>query len=58
MTVKARKHSDHNLQDADTEAAPLFGRGDHTAEEEALTVRDHTDLIIRATFLITLRPTC
>ena len=41
-------------QDAGTEAAPLFGRGDHTAQEKALTVRDKCDLIMRASFLITV----
>lgn len=42
------------LQDADTEAAPLFGRGDHAAQDKALSVRDKCDLVIRASFLITV----
>ena len=42
------------MQDADTEAAPLFGRGDHAAQEKALTVRDKCDLIMRASFLVTV----
>ena len=43
-----------SLQDADTEAAPLFGRGDHAAQEQALSVRDRCDLLVRATFLVTV----
>ena len=42
------------IQDANEEAAPLFGRGDHAAREQALTVRDRCDLIVRATFLLTV----
>lgn len=41
-------------QDACEEAAPLFGRGDHTAREQALTVRDRCDLLVRASFLVTV----
>ncbi|KAL3147271.1 hypothetical protein ABBQ32_002762 [Trebouxia sp. C0010 RCD-2024] len=40
--------------DANTEAAPLFGRGDHAASEQALTVRDRCDLLVRASFLVTV----
>ena len=42
------------VQDANEEAAPLFGRGDHAAREQALTVRDRCDLVVRATFLLTV----
>ena len=42
------------MQDADTEAAPLFGRGDHATAEQALTVRDRCDLLVRASFLVTV----
>ena len=42
------------MQDANEEAAPLFGRGDHAAREQALTVRDRCDLIARASFLVTV----
>lgn len=42
------------IQDADTAAAPLFGRGDHAASEQALTVRDRCDLLVRASFLVTV----
>lgn len=42
------------MQDADTEAAPLFGRGDHASQDKALTIRDKCDLVMRASFLITV----
>lgn len=42
------------LQDAREEAAPLFGRGDHSAQEQALSVRDRCDLLMRASFLVTV----
>ncbi|KAL0035601.1 hypothetical protein WJX79_001935 [Trebouxia sp. C0005] len=40
--------------DAREEAAPLFGRGDHSAQEQALSVRDRCDLLMRASFLVTV----
>ena len=43
-----------HVQDANEEAAPLFGRGDHAAREQALTVRDQCDLLVRASFLVTV----
>lgn len=43
-----------HTQDANEEAAPLFGRGDHAAREQALTVRDRCDLLVRASFLVTV----
>ena len=42
------------MQDAREEAAPLFGRGDHSAQEQALSVRDRCDLLMRASFLVTV----
>jgi hypothetical protein len=41
-------------QDAREEAGPLFGRGDHSAQEQALSVRDRCDLLMRASFLVTV----
>ena len=32
----------------------MFGRGDHTAREQGLTVRDRCDLLVRASFLVTV----
>ena len=43
-----------HTQDAHEAAAPLFGRGDHAAREQALTVRDRCDLLVRASFLVTV----
>ena len=43
-----------HTQDANEEAAPLFGRGDHAARAQALTVKDRCDLLVRASFLVTV----
>ena len=43
-----------HLQDAHEQAAPLFGRGDHATQEQSLSVRDRCDLLVRASFLVTV----
>lgn len=40
--------------DAHEQAAPLFGRGDHATQEQSLSMRDRCDLLVRASFLVTV----